>query len=147
MNIKNIVIGIVSVSGIATFLFFSVPENVEIPATPTPIVINGNVLQKYDVDYNCTLPNFNYNEIDKANLSGKILYACNFSKEHPDTHIFPDNLHDATFVCNNLDNVFIPEDNIIIDNNGTCGSHRTFEAQDDDKDWLLDEEGNPITPL
>lgn len=98
-------------------------------------------------DYDCTQPNFDIKSIDLNKLNGKTLYACNFSQEKPDTRVFPDNMKGATFICSNLDNVYIPEGNTIIDNNGTCGSRKRYKTDDKGEDWLIDENNNYVEKI
>lgn len=73
--------------------------------------------------------------------SGKVIYASVFSNETPDAHIFPDDMKGVTFIKCNLDNVFIPDGNTVID----CWQKR-FKIQNDLNDWLVDENNNPIKP-
>lgn len=75
--------------------------------------------------------------IDNINV-----YMTCFSCEKPDTHLFRENLTGVTFYNCNLDNVFIPEGNTVIG-----GSQRRYEVQDDGKDWIVDEDNNPIHPI
>jgi hypothetical protein len=65
-----------------------------------------------------------------------------FSKEIPDTKVFPDNMTGVTFIDCNLDNVFIPPGNTII-----RGSHKRFKAQNDGEDWIVDAQGAPVEPV
>ena len=71
-----------------------------------------------------------------------IIYGSCFSQEIPDNHIFPDNMTGVTFIKCNLDNVFIPAGNTIID----C-SQRIFFVQNDKNDWLINELNLPIMPV
>lgn len=70
-----------------------------------------------------------------------IVGAC-FSQENPDTHVFRESLTGVTFINCNLDNVYIPSGNTVID----C-SQRRFKCQVDGYDWIVDENNNPVTPL
>src|SRR3990167_602993 len=70
-----------------------------------------------------------------------IIYGSCFSQEIPDNHIFPDNMTGVTFIKCNLDNVFIPAGNTIID----CWQRR-FKVQNDLNDWLLDKNNQPTMP-
>lgn len=81
-------------------------------------------------------------DLSNAKLNGKTIYGSCFSKEIPDTHVFPDNMIGVTFVQCNLDNVFIPLGNFIIG-----GSQRRFKAQNDLRDWEVDQLGNPTKIL
>lgn len=70
-----------------------------------------------------------------------IVGTC-FSQETPDTHVFRDNLTGVTFINCNLDNVFLPPGNEAID----C-SQRRFQVQVDGRDWIVDENLQPVEPL
>lgn len=73
--------------------------------------------------------------------SNIVIYGSCFSQETPDIHIFPENLTGVTFIKCNLENVFIPIGNTIID----C-SQRRFFVQNDKNDWLIDINNNPTMP-
>lgn len=80
---------------------------------------------------------------------GVIIYSSVFNQPTPDTHIFREDMTSVTFICASLDNVFIPEGNIVMNevNGGTCGSQIRFEVQNDLQEWIVDEENNPIEPI
>lgn len=65
-----------------------------------------------------------------------------FSQEHPDSDIFPDGMTGVTFRSCNLDNVLIPPGNTLTD----CTTRR-FAAQNDGKDWIVDSNNQPVSPL
>jgi hypothetical protein len=67
---------------------------------------------------------------------GMTIRGGQFGQEHPETHIFREDMTGVTFVNCNLDNVFIPPGNTVVD----C-RQRIFEAQTDGNDWELD----PVT--
>ena len=71
-----------------------------------------------------------------------IVYGSCFSQEITDNHIFPDDMTGVIFIKCNLDNVFIPAGNIVID----C-SQRRFFVQNDKNDWLINEKNEPIMPV
>jgi len=78
-----------------------------------------------------------------------IVYGSCFSQEIPDNHIFPNDMTGVTFIKCNLDNVFIPVGNTIID----CSQRRFFVQNDkndwlinDWQDWLLDVNDKPTMP-
>ena len=79
--------------------------------------------------------------INYKDISG-VVYASCFSQEIPDIHIFPDDMIGVTFVKCNLDNVFIPAGNTIID----C-SQRRFKIQTDLNDWIIGLDNKPIEPI
>ena len=74
-------------------------------------------------------------------ISG-IIYASCFSQDNPDSHCFPDTMVGITFIKCNLDNVFIPIGNTVID----C-SQKRYKVQNDRNDWLIDENNNPVKPM
>lgn len=74
-------------------------------------------------------------------ISG-IVYASSFGNETPDNHIFPGTMSGVTFIKCNLDNVFIPIGNTVID----C-SQRRFKVQNDGNDWLIDGSDNSVLPI
>lgn len=76
--------------------------------------------------------------LDATDLNGITIYGSCFSKEFPDTRVFPDNMTGVTFYNSNLDNVLIPPGNTVIG-----GSRRKFKAQNDMRDWILDGTGKP----
>src|SRR3990167_1381756 len=71
-----------------------------------------------------------------------IIYGSCFSQEIPDNHIFPDNMTGVTFIKCNLDNVFIPNGNTVID----C-SQRRYQVQNDLNDWILNSDNTPKEPI
>ena len=73
---------------------------------------------------------------------GIVVYGSCFSQEIPDRHIFPDTMSGVIFIKCNLDNVFIPVGNAIID----C-SQKKFKKQNDKNDWLVDINNAPIKPF
>lgn len=73
---------------------------------------------------------------------GETIEASCFSQEKPDTHVFPDDMTGVTFLRCNLDNVFIPEGNLMID----CRQRR-FLVQNDGNDWEVDENNLPVQLL
>jgi len=70
------------------------------------------------------------------------VYGSCFSKEVPDTVVFPDNMAGVTFYNCNLDNVVIPSGNTVVG-----GSNKRFKVQNDLNDWLIDELDKPTMPV
>lgn len=71
--------------------------------------------------------------VDKNDMDNLVIENSCFSNEIPNVHIFPESMVGVTFVDCNLDNVFIPPGNTIVN-----GSHRFFKVQDDGQDWIVD---------
>lgn len=84
----------------------------------------------------------NQNLLDRKDLKNKTIYGSCFSQEIPETKIFPSGMKGVTFINCNLDNVFIPSGNTVIG-----GSQRQFKAMDDGQDYLVNEQGEAISPL
>ena len=78
---------------------------------------------------------------DRTDMSGIVIHGLCLSHEKP-ADCLPSNLTGTTFIACNLDNVRIPVGNTLMG----C-SHRMFEVQSDGKDWLIDDEGKPISLL
>ena len=71
-----------------------------------------------------------------------VIYGSCFSQETPDNHIFPEDMEGVTFIKCNLDNVYIPPKNTVID----CWQRR-FKVQNDRNDWLIDVNDLPVKPV
>ena len=69
------------------------------------------------------------------------IYGTCFACQSP-TRVFLETMRGVTFYHCNLDNCHIPEGNTLIG----C-SNRMFAPQADGTDWLVDEAGNPLSPL
>ena len=101
------------------------------------------------IEYDCN-DLFSYRDFGGKNAKhhyenisdGIIIYGSCFSQEIPDLHIFPDNLTGVTFIKSNLDNVYIPVGNTVID----CRQRR-FKVQNDLNDWLIDVSNIPTMPI
>lgn len=143
---KKILLILGLAGGITVSVFLLVPEDTQLPAPTSQMTIGEDVFDQYAVDYNCTQKGV-VQTIDYANASNKIFYACPLGAEEPDTKLFPDNLTGAVFICSNLDNLFIPEGNTIIDNDGTCGSRKVYKVQADGENWILDSKKEPLEPI
>lgn len=78
-------------------------------------------------------------------FNNKVVYATCFSQENPDSIVFPENLSGTIFLNCNLDNVSIPVGCEVIMFNG--GSQKTFQVQNDLRDWELDDKGDPVKVL
>ena len=97
--------------------------------------------QDHDYDEQWSFKNFtNLNCPDLPD--GITVYASSFYWEQPDYHTFRDDLKGVTFIKCNLDNIYIPPGNTVID----CHCRR-FCCQADGNDWVLDKANKPTIPL
>lgn len=78
---------------------------------------------------------------DPAEWAGEVWRTC-FGRETPDTQVLPPGAT-CTFIECNLSNVAIPPGCIVGEG---CQTTR-FLWQDDEEDWIVDDQGNPIEPL
>ena len=83
--------------------------------------------------------------IPGVEIKGTCFYRESLLGETGDPYkeIFPPTMTGVTFNRCNLDNIFVPLGNTIIND----GGHRRIRVQNDLKDWLVDASGNPIEPL
>lgn len=98
--------------------------------------------ENYNYDASLSLRDFTGRIFTLDDLNGKVIYGSCFSNTNLDAHIFSEGMLGVTFIKCNLDNVFIPEGNTVID----C-SQRKIQVQNDGNDWEIDEDGNPIHPV
>lgn len=98
---------------------------------------NGN-----DVEINSefSLKDFTGKSLKYRQITGNVYGSC-FSREKPDSDVFPSNMQGVTFYDCNLDNCLIPAGNIVVG-----GSIRRYQSQNDGNDWLVDENNNPTMP-
>lgn len=107
----------------------------------------NSVFEKFNgISYECDLKWHN-KDLTGRDLTKEVLRNINvfgscFSQEKPDSHIFPDDMSGVTFLFCNLDNVFIPPNNEVIQ----C-SQRKFKVQNDLEDWVIDAQLKPVEPL
>lgn len=79
----------------------------------------------------------------EGNLNGLVIYNSCLSNETPDAQTLPQGLFGVIFIACNLDNVFIPPGNTVID----CTT-RQFKVQNDLEDWIIDPVAKtPIEPV
>lgn len=78
----------------------------------------------------------------RTDMSGIIIEGSCFSHETPNSDCFPPDMTGTTFVDSNLDNCIIPPGNVLV-----RGSNRRFEAQEDGKDYIVDQNNEPVIPL
>ncbi len=94
----------------------------------------------FEIEFDDRFSGKDYTVVNFIDIPDNItVYASCFSKEIPDTKIFPDTMTGVTFMNCNLDNIFIPNGNTV-----TGGSKRRFKVQNDLRDWEIDEQDNPI---
>lgn len=97
---------------------------------------------EYDINPDYSFKDFtNRSHQHLEGISGVVYGSC-FSNETPNAHIFPDTMIGVSFIKCNLDNVFIPAGNTVID----CSQQR-FKKQNDLNDWLIDSKGIPTMPI
>jgi len=81
--------------------------------------------------------------LEKENVPvGTNIYATCYSREQPDSIIFPKNMTGVTFYNCNLMNVYIPQGNTVVN----CRTER-FYCQNDLEDWEIDQADKPIKPI
>jgi hypothetical protein len=74
----------------------------------------------------------------RTDMSGITIHGLCLSHEKPEANVLPADLTGTTFIACNLDNVYVPLGNTLID----C-SNRMFKANPDDAhDWEVDVDGN-----
>lgn len=94
-------------------------------------------MSDYD-DKDCT----GWDLSDRADMDGLTIHGLCLSNESPDAKVLPPNLTGVTFIACNLDNIFIPDGNTLIN----CANRR-FKVQDDGQDWEIDKNNKPIKLL
>lgn len=68
-----------------------------------------------------------------------VIYGSCFSHETPDAKIFKSDMTGVTFVNCNLDNVSVPAGNTVVGS-----STRRFKAENDLRNWSVDQNNQPI---
>lgn len=81
------------------------------------------------------------NLTERKDMNGLTITGSCFSQEIPDSIVFPEDMHDVTFINCNLDNCYIPPFGNVI--NG--GSARRYKIQNDLNTWEIDENDIPTT--
>jgi hypothetical protein len=104
--------------------------------------IDGSNFREYECDEALSFKDFSNQPVTHLDFNGKVIYSTVFYHETPDYAPFPKDMKGTTFIKCNLDNVIVPEGNMIID----C-TQRRFKAQNDLNDWLIDENDNPVKPV
>ena len=91
---------------------------------------NGTIYQCDDTysDKDCT----GWDLSDRTDMSGIIIHGLCLSNETPNAATLPPDLTGTTFLSCNLDNVFIPDGNTLINS-----SNRLFQVQADGQDWIV----------
>lgn len=95
-----------------------------------------------EYDDNLSFRNFTNKDMSGEDLSGKIIYSSVFYQEQLDSEIFHPELSGALFIKCNLDNVALPDGNTKIE----C-QQRRIKAQNDLRDWIVDQDNKPIEPI
>jgi len=72
-------------------------------------------------------------------LDSLTIYSTSFFQEQPDVDIFPSDVKNLTLAFCNLDNVVIPRGATLIE----CSTRR-IQAQNDLRDWELDDQNVPV---
>lgn len=72
----------------------------------------------------------------------EIVGSCFYHENEPGTIVFVKGIQGVTFTRCNLDNVYIPEGNTLVE----CTDKR-IKVQNDVEDWIVDEDNKPIEPL
>lgn len=103
-----------------------------------------HIYHNYDYDYDeeLSFKDFTGQDLSKREMKDIAIFGSCFSNETPNAHVFPDDMTGVTFVRCNLDNCFIPEGNETFE----C-SQRRFKVQNDNNDWIVNDEGQPIEPI
>lgn len=79
---------------------------------------------------------------NNKDMNGIVIHNSCLSNEEPNAPMLPSDLKNVTFLACNLDNVFIPPGNTVID----C-SMRKFKVQNDLRDWEIDDSNKPTKIL
>lgn len=74
--------------------------------------------------------------------NGITIYSTSFYFEQPDSEPFPSDMTGVTFVKCNMDNLIIPNGNTLVD----CSNVR-FQAQDDGRDWIINDNDEPVEKI
>lgn len=99
--------------------------------------------KKYDANEKYSWKDFTGRTLtDAKDLKNMVIFGSCFSQEIPDSHIFPDDMKNVTFIGGNLDNVFIPEGNTVMGS-----TQRRFKVQTDRSDWIVGNDNKPIKPI
>lgn len=99
--------------------------------------------QFYECDKKFSFKDFTGMDLSKEIIpSGTVVCRSGFSHEIPDSKIFPADMTGVTFVEGNLDNVFIPWDNVVIG-----ASQKSYKIQNDLRDWEIDVQNKPVKIL
>jgi hypothetical protein len=76
-----------------------------------------------------------------TDMEGITIFGSCFSKEIPDTKVFPD-VKELTLVNCNLDNVYLKKEWVVIG-----WTPKRFLIQNDWMAWIVDEDNKPIEPI
>lgn len=93
---------------------------------------------EYDASDRWSFGDFTGHDLRGANLNGQIIYGSCFSREIPDSQVFPANVTGLVLVNCNLDNVALPAGASAIG-----GTRKRFRVQNDLRDWEINGSNQP----
>ena len=76
-----------------------------------------------------------------------IVGSCFYQQDVVNRHIFPENMTGVVFRRCNLDNVYIPPNNIVIREGWETCAIRKLKLQNDLSQWVLDDTLKPVEPI
>lgn len=109
------------------------------PAFAGTVEVDGEIVTYDDELSFRDFTGWEFQSRPEYDFSGKTIYASVFSQETPDRDIFSQDMKGAIFVKCNLDNVYVSDENIVLQS-----SQRRFEEQNDLRDWEIDDKGDPV---
>lgn len=84
-------------------------------------------------------------DLKNINIYSSTFYQqCGLNDTPGWRHIFPEDMKGVTFYNCDLNNVYVPPGNTIID---PCGRHKLLKEQNDRTQWILNEDLSPKAPL
>lgn len=89
-----------------------------------------------------------FTKLDAEEFNNTEIVGSNFWQDNkPFTSIFPEGMRGVTFKRCCLDNVVIPEGNIVVLDGADKCSNLQLKTQNDNEYWVVDKELKPIEPL
>lgn len=86
-------------------------------------------------------------EFNNTTIRGTMFYQAWREGEEVVKDIFPDGMKGVVFERCNLDNVYIPDGNILRDDPPHFNTHLKIQMQNDREDWILDDDLKPVKPM